>query len=356
MSAKYQTITEDLREQILNGEYRTASVLPSEFELMQRYQVSRQTIRHALSTLEDEGLINKRRGSGSYIQHTPERDTSHLKTIAVVTTYISDYIFPGILRDVETVFAGNNCTPTLFATHNQVSTERTVLQNLLNMPIHGLLVEGTKTALPNPNLDLYRQLTDEGVPIVFINGSYARLNDTVSVLDDNVGGGEMLVDYLVSKGHKKIAGIFKSDDIQGQGRYEGYSMGLLRSGLMIEDDFTLWYTTEQRGRLFRRGISEQTLRMWLDNGCTAIVCYNDEIALSLITFLNSLNIRVPEDLAVVSFDNSPLSEYGPIPITSLSHGDHSVGRIAADKLLQLMNGREVSSELVPWTLIQRASG
>ncbi len=356
MSAKYQVIAEDMRNQIQNGEFRTASVLPSEFELMEKYQVSRQTIRHVLAILADEGLIDKRRGSGSYIRHTRYGDDSLLKTIAVVTTYISDYIFPGILRDVENVLAGNNCTPTLFATHNQVSTERNVLQNLLNMPIHGLLVEGTKTALPNPNLDLYQQLIDKGIPVVFINGSYERLDNTVSVLDDNVGGGLMLVDYLASKGHKKIAGIFKSDDIQGQGRYEGCVKGLLRSGLMIEDDFTLWYTTEQRDRLFKNGISETTILSWLENGCTAIVCYNDEIALPLITQLISMDIRIPQDLAVVSFDDSPLSRYSPISITSLSHENRSVGRIAAEKLLQLMNGQEVSSELVPWTLIRRASG
>lgn len=59
---------------------------------------------------------------------------------------------------------------------------------------------------------------------------------------------------------------------------------------------------------------------------------------------------------MVSFDNSQYSELSPIPITSLSHGNKNVGHIAAEKLLVLMDGGLCQSELVPWTLVERASG
>ena len=142
-------------------------------------------------------------------------EASPYRSVAIIATYISDYIFPGVLREMETVLSRNNCAPSLFATQNQVANERKILQTLLSMPVDGILVEGTKSALPNPNLDLYQQLMAKGIPLVFFHGAYAQLPGAPFVLDDNAGGGRMLTEYLLKKGHRHIAGIFKSDDIQG---------------------------------------------------------------------------------------------------------------------------------------------
>ena len=66
--------------------------------------------------------------------------------------------------------------------------------------------------------------------------------------------------------------------------------------------------------------------------------------------------RLKPDISVVSFDNSHLCELATPPLTSLSHGSENVGHTAAKKLLALLNGEKVSSELIPWTLIERTSG
>ena len=357
MQPKYQIIASELKTQIHIGSYKNLNMLPTEFELMDIYKVSRQTVRQALAVLEREGLIEKRRGSGSHIRRTPAPDTpGHRRTIAVVTTYISNYIFPSILREVEGVLSQNNFVPLLFATQNQVSVERTILLRLLETPIDGILVEGTKTALPNPNLDLYRQLIDRKIPIVFINGSYPQLSNAVSVLDDNEGGGQMLVQYLAAKGHRKIAGIFKSDDIQGHGRYAGYAAGLQQAGLSLDDSMVLWYNTNFRGILMSDEVFSPLIRRWRSNGCTAVVCYNDDIACQLMALLTKNGISVPDEISVVSFDNSYLTEIGSIPLTSLNHASASVGQVAAKKLLSLMNGEYAVSEVLPWEIVSRASG
>lgn len=96
---------------------------------------------------------------------------------------------------------------------------------------------------------------------------------------------------------------------------------------------------------------EQSLK-----NCTAVVCYNDEIAFALIGMLREHNVRVPEDLAVVSFDNSSYSEFCSVRITSLAHGSRHVGKIAAETLVRMLRGEKVSSQCVPWTLIEKDSG
>lgn len=354
MPPKYMQIANQLSAEIHEGVYRRSQMLPTEREIMERFSVSRQTVRQALSILVSDGLIEKRQGSGSHILE-PQTARQN-KGVAIVTTYINDYIFPTILRDVESVLSRKNYATMIFSTENKVGVEREVLTDLLRRPLDGLLVEGTKTALPNPNLDLYRRFQDQGIPIVFIHGCYANLPNQVLVADDNFGGGYQLTSYLIEKGHTHIGSIFKSDDIQGQQRYAGFLAALRDSGLPIPDDRTLWYSTELRDLMLLG--DDAILNFYIDcllKDCTAVVCYNDEIAYRLINVLTRRGIRVPQDMAVVSFDNSSFSEMPPVRITSLAHGSKQLGRAAAERLIDLMDGKSAESEVIPWVLVEKDS-
>ena len=177
------------------------------------------------------------------------------------------------------------------------------------------------------------------------------------ILDDNEGGARLLVRHLLEHGHQRIAGIFKSDDRQGIERYRGYLFELCDAGLEIPEDSILWYTTEEREQLLNGKYN------WLDrfvysrlSGCTAVVCYNDEIAYALIRTLTAVGLQVPEQYAVVSFDNSHYCSLSPVPITSLAHERHEMGTSAARALLRLIRGREVHGIRLTWTLRERGSG
>lgn len=87
-----------------------------------------------------------------------------------------------------------------------------------------------------------------------------------------------------------------------------------------------------------------------------MVCYNDEIADKLIRLLLQKHRRVPEDVAVVSFDNSYYSDLCPVPITSLSHEAHKLGRMAATLLLDRIAGKPSQSQSLSWRLMQKNSG
>ena len=354
MAPKYQFIADSLRQEIEKGRYNGGQPLPTEQFLCQRFQISRQTVRRALSLLEEEGLITRRQGSGSHLRERAEPEELPHRSIAVVTTYISDYIFPSILRGMERVLAANGSAPLLFATQNQVATERKTLQALLTIKeLDGVLVEGSKTALPNPNLDLYRKLIDRGVRLVFFNGTYPELSGCPCVLADNYDGGRQLVNYLHQKGHQNIAGVFKNDDMQGTQRYAGYIQALRELELPFEDKQVCWYNTETR-KSFRSEAFLDSLVAGFQ-GCSAIVCYNDEVAIRIITHLNKRKLDVPGRLAVVSFDNSHYSELSPVRITSLSHGSQNLGELAAELMLRQLQDEPCQSITVPWSLVERES-
>lgn len=356
MAPKYKQIADTLRRQITDKTYPPGSLLPTEQQLHEIFDASRQTVRQALQCLVDDGLITRRQGSGSRVVDTSSAAGAPRRTVAIITTYIGEYIFPGILREAEAVLSANNCTTMLFATSNQVSCERRILQDLLNeKSVDGILVEGTKTTLPNPNLDLYRALQAKGIPFIFIHGNYEGLRDAVMVLDDNYAGGRQLVDYLVGKGHSRIAGIFKSDDVQGHQRYAGFTAALRDHAIMVEDRNIFWYRTEDKDELHHESsLWTDKLAPLLKNN-SAVVCYNDEVASFVVQSLLRDGVRIPEEMAVVSFDNSIYSNLSACRITSLSHGSYNAGRIAAEALIQIFHGKSVQSTAMPWTLIEKES-
>lgn len=357
MSAKYEQLASILRSELSQLRRQGITKLATETELARRYHMSRQTVRHALQLLEKDGLIQRRQGSGSYILE--QRDTEDdVRQVAVITTFLDDYIFPTILHDVQNGFSRAGYSTLVYATENKVSQERDILTKILNTKVSGVLIEGSKTAFPTPNSDLYQQLRDRGVPVLFLHGIYSNLPDFPCLLDDNFGGGYMLTKYLIDKGHRQICGIFKSDDIQGPQRYHGVVSALRDHQLPIRDNGFFWYDTESRTSLVDGGASG-FLDCFIQNrlgNATAVVCYNDEIAHFLIRRLLEKGRPVPSSVAVVSFDNSFYSQIGPVSITSLGHKNNRTGNAAATMLLEMIQGKHPGSAALAWDLICRNSG
>ena len=353
MNAKYRMVADSLRHEIATGTYRDGDTLLTEAELKERFGVSRQTVRQAIALLESDGLVIRRRGSGTYVTHGI-RKCSGVPNVQVITTYITDYIFPSIVRGAESVLSEQGCMMSLSATYNRTDHERLLLQRILESPPDGLIVEGTKTALPNPNIALYEKLWERNIPCVFINGYYPQVRGAVHVVADDERGGHMAVEALVEKGHARIGGVFKSDDMQGHLRYQGYSAALEERGLPVRDEAVCWFSTENKSRFLREETGERFLRTIAD-GLDAIVCYNDEISLMLMEALAAHGLTVPKDVSIVSFDNSAFSNICHPRLTTLEHPKEAFGRTAAEKLLHMMAGQREESAVLPWKLVERES-
>ena len=102
---KYQRIAEWLQQKIADGTYGPGDKLPSEQELREQFDVSRQTVRSALAVLEEEGLIYGRQGSGNFVRDPTEEEAGKSRRFAVVTTYVDNFIFPKIIQGFEQVLS-----------------------------------------------------------------------------------------------------------------------------------------------------------------------------------------------------------------------------------------------------------
>lgn len=332
--SKHSRLSEWLRESIRNGTFPAGSRIPSENELAASFSYSRQTVRQAIGTLQAEGLLVRSRGSGTFVAKPLKSAAPGTMRIGVITTYLDDYVFPGIIHGIEEVLTEKGYTMSLGITHNRQTDEENCLRSMLAGGMDGLIVEGTKSALPTGNGALYDELIKRGIPYVFINGYYGNRKDSCVVMND-VKAGEMLTKILADHGHKKIGGIFKSDDMQGIKRYQGVCSGARRLSLEMKDDSVLWYTTEDLPYYFDGSFDSFLLTRL--TGCTAVVCYNDQIAASFLNLLLRNGLRVPEDISLVSFDNSSLAGEMACNLTSVIYPAQEIGRTAAGLLLRKMS-------------------
>lgn len=350
---KYEAIARALENQIRQGIYKPGDKIPTELALVQAYSVSRQTIRQAIGLLEKRGLLIQRQGSGTYVEAIYPRTEQHKKnsTIAVVPCFMSNYIFPSIMRGIEETVSSAGYTVRLSPTQHRIDRERIILQQLLQNPVDGLIVEGVKTCMPNPNIPLYRELQRKGTPIVFFNTIYPELDDMVLVSMDDYSVVRDGVRLLVENGHTKIAGIFRWDDRQGSDRYAGFNAGLLDASLPLNDDFVFWYGTGNLDESNPDKLQPIIDRKWLRSVAkevTAFVCYNDTVATSLFQALDQEFPGTSQSYAVVSFDASVYYEMSSRNYVSYPHKKVAFGRNTAIKLLKMINGEPQESEKMLW--------
>ena len=346
--SKYSVIADKLREEIKAGVYAKSGKLPTEYELVSRFNVSRQTVRQAISSLKSEGAVYQIQGSGTFVaKDIPEKKgtESAFKNIFVICTYISEYIFPSIVRGIESTLNGTGFRIHIAATGNKVELERKILNDVIDLKeCDGIIVEGSKTGFPNPNINLYRKIADMGVPLVFLHCSYQELPDSVVVGMDDREGGRIAATKLIESGCRRMLGIFKSDDQQGLLRYAGFSEGLLQSGLALDNMEVRWYTTED---IIDHGmaIDRAMIDVLVKKGFDGVVCYNDQVAAALVRDLTRNGIPVPR---IISFDDSYIARTSAIHFDSLGHRKEELGVLAATKIRNMVNGVKETSSFLDW--------
>ena len=355
MSLKYKTLADELRRTILTSG-KKGQRLSTEMQLMDRYKVSRQTVRQALSLLLEEGLIEKQQGSGTYIAWDSLPNPASSRNIAILSTEVADRTSAS-LWNAQSQFANAGYQPQLFSTENRLSQERKILESLAANPVRAILAEGVRTAFPNPNQDLYQRLLDLGTSILFIGHGYRNLPQIPCICSDDYEGGYLLTRHLISLRHTKIGGIFPSDSLMGHNRYLGCLCALRDHLLAFDDRRFLWYDCAQRSSP-ADPVNNRLLLSFIQTqlpDCTAVVCFNEETACQLIRELQKLHITVPDQLSVVGFGNSCCNELSPVAITTAAHPNTSLWQAGAKRLLQHLEGKATSPASLPFSLIKKDS-
>lgn len=335
-------------EQMLRDKQKT---LEPELQLMLHYNVSRQTVRKVLKELIEEGYLYSRQGSGTFLTGKSPVEQENVVEILMATP--DDYIFPELLASLRQKLQQVGLRVSLTENQADFYAERNCLLRYLAHPPRAILAE-CFSAYQNPNLDLYTELQRRGTSLLFLYGLYPNFPAWSVVKDENYRGAYGLVQNLRSRGHRAFAGIFVSDTIQGQERFSGYMAALRDLQLNFSRSHILMLDREDLKDLLNPALQLELTRFTREvlEQSTALVCFNDEIAYRLLPILTRLHIRVPEDLSIVSFDDSYLSLIEPVRITSLAHKKHAFSDAVTLSLTHLLSSSATDTVTVPWTLTE----
>lgn len=348
MAIKYKWLASILKEQIQKNMKSGITKLPTENELSRQYHVSRQTVRQALALLQQERLVEKRHGSGTYLTGLLEDPSRN--TVGILVPDTRAYLYPGLLADIHNTLSAGGFSEQVFETRNQMAKEREILTFLLENPPRGLIAEGCRSALPSPNLDLYRRLEKEGTSVLFLRNYYPALKDCFYITDDNYAGSATLVRHLASLGHRTIGCIFRSDDLQGYQCYHGYIETIRDCGLPLRHEHVCWYDTDDLEAL-ENSQNTSFLRRMIQNklsGCSVVICTNDEISYWLTRELLLAGYSLPEDISIATFDNMHLIRPEVPPVALLFHTPHEMGTKAAQMMMDKLKGLPVYSLEIPF--------
>ena len=193
------------------------------------------------------------------------------------------------------------------------------------------------------------QLANEDKPIVVWGYPVADKNYVV-VGGDNVGGGYAATKHLLEIGRRKIAFFGDIDNPENAARHEGYLRALQDHNVPTNPDLEVNVPFEMQG-------ARQVIVDLLDSGIEldAVVCISDVIALAALSTFQDVGLRVPQDVAVVGYDDIKLAAYSSPTLTTVRQNIRHAGRILLESVLGLIRGEDVPDTTLSSELIRRKS-
>ncbi|MGQ9630173.1 MAG: LacI family DNA-binding transcriptional regulator [bacterium] len=253
-------------------------------------------------------------------------------TIGLIVPEITVSFCTQVIAGVEEAAQKYHQVLILCATKRKLDPELQFVRNL----IYGKKIDGLLVLLPfEYRLGYIHELESRGFPL-FLIGQPGDLSESNYVAVDNVKGAFEITEYLIGLGHRRIAFIMGRPDIKdSKDRLAGYKKALEEHGLKFDPalvrkgDFT-----------YDSGVRATREILKGDPPPTAIFASNDEMAIGAMREIEKRGLRVPEDIAVVGYDDVPEARLMSPTLTTVAQPMKDMGRVAAEKLLGLIEGRE----------------
>jgi LacI family transcriptional regulator len=272
------------------------------------------------------------------------------RVLAYVMLDANNPFFHDVARGIEDVAELKGLSVFVCNSDQQVAREQSYLSLLEEQRVQGVLI--TPIDAEAPSLDV---LSSRGTHVVIVDRTRSGNTHCSVAVDDHLGG-RLAVDHLLDLGHTRIAFVGGPERIgQVRDRRDGARSALEDAGHSPDDLVVV--RTEALTVAEGRNAGARITGMAKRSRPTAAFCANDLLALGLLQQCVSLGIRVPEDLAIVGYDDIEFAAAAAVPLTSVSQPRRELGRRAAELLLDEASDPAHQHEHVVFTpeLIARAS-
>jgi GntR family transcriptional regulator, arabinose operon transcriptional repressor len=352
--ALYAQLMAQLRTRILDGTLPTGTRLPTELELARSYQISRGTVRQAMTALVNEGLLERTQGRGTFVRERPAAQANEgLSADRRIGVILAD---PDGEMDLEVLIGVENAARPRGYQINFAFTEENMEQQMQDIArlqadrVAGMVIFPLRDTEYDASI---WKLSSDGVPFVLVDRYFPTL-DCDCVTSDNVGGGYRATEHLIILGHKRISYVYSCvgnlTTTSVRDRWEGYRRALREYGVPYDE--SLVYEAPRSDS--RDHFDDLLTRA---DRPEAIFASNDTMALRIMQTAQRLGLRVPEDLAIVGIDNRRFAAHLHPQLTTIAQPFIDLGLRAGNMLINRIEGQGGPFRRVelPTSLIVRES-
>ena len=269
------------------------------------------------------------------------------QTLGMLVPDIANPFFAEIVRAIEDVAFQAGYSVFLCSSEGDLAKERLSTNVLVEKQVDGIVF-----VTAGASADVVERLVAHDVPMVLIDRELPGVEADV-VLADNLAGGRKATAHLAELGHRRIACITGPSELTlSAQRVIGYRAMLDEFGIVQDDTLVL------RGNFdYESGWQDTQALLALPDRPTAIFACNDLMAIGAMRAVFAAGLRVPEDISVVGFDNTPMAPYTNPPLTTIAQPIGGIGQAAIQMLLARIadKTRPPQRQTLPMHLIVRAS-
>lgn len=272
--------------------------------------------------------------------------TQETRTIIVIVPDISNTFFSDILFSIERCAQEHDYQVLIADMHNQPTIESYYFQAIQQHTVDGIISLSANVAKK-----LIEEVAEE-YPIVVAN-QYLENFNIPNVTIDNICAAEAITNHLISLGHTHIAHITSQPGILlYRDRFNGYISALAKHNLSIDLELVRYGVPSIQG-----GYDQMNSLLSLNKPISAVFAAGDVMAVGAIKALKASGLRVPEDIAVVGFDDIEISHFWEPSLTTVKSPKQKIGEVAFQKLLKLMNKEPLTQikDILDYEIVIRES-
>ena len=297
---------------------------------------------------ETKELIQKIARELDYYPNTAARSlvTRKTGTIGIMMADISEPYYSQIIKGMEFVASQTGYTLLFSNSYESVERNRVLQKMIYSERVDGLVIVGSNIQEKNFVLTLLEQ----EVPFVLIERNFSdpRVN---CIWVNNIEGAYLATKHLIEKGHRKIAHIAGNLYFQvALDRIEGYKKALNEAGIGFSEELVT------SGNFISRDAYE-AMKEQLRHNCTAVFAASDTMAYGALQAITEAGLTVPDDIAVIGFDNLEFSALTNPPLTTIRQPRYEMGKQSMEILitnLQDARNEAVKVCLAPELVVRRS--
>jgi LacI family transcriptional regulator len=277
-------------------------------------------------------------------------------SIGVIVSEIANSFFSQVIDGIESVAYRNGYNVIISQTRESYEREVINLNYLTSRSIDGLIVS---VSAETSDFSIFKELYDRGMPIVFFDRIVPELNTHKVIVDSYRGAYDATV-HLIRNGYKQIAALNSNPVLSiTKDRLAGYLAALADHGLKEKNELIKY--CPHAGLLPAE--MEEAMGQLLSGKSRpdAILALSDKLTTGCLRALKARKIKVPEEIALIGFSNSDLTELIDPPLSIIKQPAFEMGKLATNSLLQLIESKRPVTEfttttLAPQLIIRESSG